>query len=272
MNIFNKDKGNNRLLKLYKSVSQKQAEAFETKRLIKFILSEIDKLPIILNSFYVIGPYPNSGWKTKNGFLNGLKKSQYKNIHHLILADSENKFFLSYSNFSHNRTIEVNSDSINFNIMVDENILSEKELIIFGERIYPYLNFEYGYIFKQSNRFSINEGEIRNKLFSISENKNTKYSKWSTYNCAIKYGYLRSVYQVNYISNLHLENEPLKKIIKSVGELKNKGEYYLWTLSILEIEQALKMLKNSEFLIENMEFDKTDMCDYINKENKKYAP
>jgi hypothetical protein len=272
MNIFKKVKGNNRLLKLYKPVSQKQAETFETKRLIEFILSEVDKLSIKLETFYVTGPYPNSGWKTKNGFLNGLKKKHYKNIHHLILADLENKFFLSFSNFSHNRTIEVDSDSIDINIMIDEKILSEKKLNLFSERIYPYLNFEYGYIFKQSKRLSIDEGEIKNRLFGFSENKNLKYSKWSTYNSATKSGYMRSVYQVNFISNLHLENESLKNVINSIGILENKGKYYQWTLSMLEVEKTLGLLKNSEFLVENVEFDKTDICDHINKEIKKYAP
>jgi hypothetical protein len=272
MNIFNKEKGKNRLLKLYKVVSQKQAEAFETKRLIEFILFEVDKYPIKLDTFYVTGPYLNSGWKTKNGFLKGLKKKHYKNIHHLILADSENKFYLSFSNFSHNRTIEVDSDSIDFNMMIDENILSEKELVLFGERVYPYLNFEYGYIFKQSKRLSIDEGKINNGLFGISESKSTKYNKWSTYNSAINHGYLRNLYQFNFLSKLHIENEPLKSVIKSMGKLEDKAEYYLWTLSILELEKALGVLKTSEYLIENVEFDKSHICNHINNEIKKYAP
>ena len=82
MNLFNKNIGNNRLLKLYKAVSQSEAESYDTKSLIYFLLTKFDKLHLNLNDFYITGPYPKDGWKTKKGFLNGLNKKEFKSVHH----------------------------------------------------------------------------------------------------------------------------------------------------------------------------------------------
>lgn len=272
MNLFKKVKGKNKLLKLYRAASQKQAGAFDTKSFLELILSEFDKWKIKLNNFHVTGPYPNEGWKTKNGFLNGLKKRNYKNIHHLMVSDSEGKFFLSFQNWSHNRTIEVDSDSIVLEVMFDENSVSDEELILFSQYLYPFLKFEYGYIIEQSKQFSIAERKINKGLFGYSESQNLKFDKWTTYNSATKSGYLRSIYQINFLSKQHLENESLKNTFNSIGKLECKGEYYLWTLSIPEVEKTLHLLKNSAFLVENIEFNKTNVCNYINKEIDKYSP
>ena len=272
MNLFKKNIGNNRLLKLYKAVNQSEAELYDTRSLIEFLLVEFDNFKLNLNSFYITGPYPNDGWKTKKGFLSGLSKKEYKNVHHLMISDSEGLMFLNFSNWSHNRTIEVNSDSIVMELMFDENLITHKELTLLGKRLYKVFDFEYGYIFRQPKNFSITEGKIKHRFFSYSEKKNPEFRKWSRYESATKYGFIRNIYGLNFLSPKHLANEELNKVFKSLGQLENHNRYSIWILTENEVEQAINQLKTSSFLVKNESFNDTKTCQLIDNEIKKYSP
>lgn len=272
MNLFKKNIGNNRLLKLYKAVSQSEAESYDTKSLIHFLLNEFDKLHLNLNNFYITGPYPNDGWRTKKGFLNGLNKKEFKNVHHLMISDSEELMFLNFQNWSHNRTIEVDSDSIVIELMFDENLFTNEELSKLGQRLYNLLNFEYGYLFSQSKNFSISEGKIKNGFFSYSEKENAEYRKWSKYESATKFGFIRNVYELNFLSPKHLENAELNKVAKSLGQLENHKQFSIWTLTTSEVAQVLKQLSASSSLVKNESFNDSNTCKLIDKEIKKYSP
>lgn len=272
MSLVKKNIGNNRLLKLYKAVSQSEAEAFDTRSLIHLLLNEFHQLRLNLNDFYITGPYPNDGWKTKKGFLNGLSKKDFKNVHHLMISDSEDLMFLNFNNWSHNRKVEVKSDSIVIELMLDERIMNYKELASLGQRLYDVLNFEYGYGFTQSKRFSVSEGMIKNGFFSYSEKENLEYRKWSKYESATKFGFLRNIFELNFLSPKHFENEELSKVVKSLGHLENYNGYSIWTLTKIEVEQAVNQLKTSMLLVKNESFNDTDTCRLIDAEIMKYSP
>ncbi|WP_462248962.1 hypothetical protein [Ekhidna sp.] len=272
MKIFRKQTGKNKLLKLFKAVTQSEAEDFDTKPLIELILSTAKDWKLNLDNFYITGPYPNDGWKTKKGFVNGLIKKNYKNIHHLLISDSNNLFEVNFENWSHNRTIEVLSDTISLELMIDGEIASNDEIIKLAERFYSAFQFQYGFQFDQSKNFSISEGKIKNGLFSYSEKNNEGYGKWSKYASAIKDGYLRNIYCVNLISEEHLHNEILKDLAEKFGTLNRRQNFYLWKLDNNEVENVKSQLKNSELLVENDEFDSTNAYQFITQEIEKYAP
>ncbi|UKN02718.1 hypothetical protein K6119_04215 [Paracrocinitomix mangrovi] len=269
MNLFKKNIGKNRLLKLYKAVSQSDAEAFDTRSLIHFLLNEFDQLHLNLEHFYVTGPYPNNGWKTKKGFLDGLNKKDFKNVHHLMISDSDELMRLNFRNWSHNRTIKIDSDSIVIELMFDENTITDKGLVSLGKRLFEVLSFEYGYIFSQSKIFSISEGKIKNGIFFYSEKENAEYQKWSKYSAATKFGFIRNVYKLNFLSPNHLENEDLNKVVKSIGQLNTYDHFSIWTLTDSEVEQALKLLNLSSVLVKNESFNDTEICQKIDDEIKK---
>jgi len=269
MNLFKKNTGNNRLLKLYKAVSQSEAETFNTKNLVDFLLLEFDNLKLNLNSFYITGPYPNGGWKTKKGFLNGLIKKDFKNVHHIMISDSKDLMFLNFQNWSHNRTIEVDSDSIVIELMFDEQLMTYEELALLGHRFYDLLNFEYGYVFAQTKKFSISERKIKNGFFSYSEKENSEYRKWSKYESATKFGFIRKVYELNFLSPKHLENDELIRVVKNLGHLENHEQFSIWKLTKNEVDQALDQLNTSSFLVQNKSFDETNTCRLIDMEIKK---
>lgn len=270
MNPFKKNKGHNRLLNLSRAVSQVEAEAFDTKQLIDFLLVEFDKMNLELSHFYVTGPYPNNGWTTKKGFLNGLKKKNYRNIHHLLISDSKDYMFMSFTNWSHNYTIESKYDSIAFSLMVDENFLTNEELVSFGKKLHSVLNFEYGYVFIQSKKFSISEGKIKRGLFTHSESNNPKFTRWLAYDSATKFGFIRSIYQFNFLTKAHFENEYLREVIQNIGKLDDQGDYCVWALSPEEVEMTLNRLSNSPALVENSQFADTEIGKLIQEEVDKF--
>jgi hypothetical protein len=272
MDLFKKNIGNNMLLKLYKAVSQSEAESFDAKSLIGFLLAEFDKLRLNLNSFYVTGPYPNGGWKTVNGFLGGLNKKDFKNIHHLMVSDSENSMLLNFQNWSHNRTIEVDSDSIVVEMMFDEKLMTSHELASLGNRLHEFLDFEYGYAFTLPKKFSISEGVIKNGFFSYSQKENHEYQKWSKYESATKFGYIRKVYELNFLTQKHLENVELNAVIKSLGRLESQNQLSIWMLTKSEAVHANNRLINSPFLVKNESFNSTEACRVIDSEIMKYTP
>ena len=272
MKLFKKNIGNNRLLKLYKSVTRSEAELYDTKGLIELLLAEFDNLKLNLNSFYITGPYPGDGWKTKKGFLTGLTKKGFKNVHHLTISDSNELMGLNFENWSHNRTIEVDSDAIVFELMFDENLITDQALISLGKRLNEVLHFEYGYVFTQSKSRSISEGKIKNGFFSYSEKENPEFQKWSRYESATKSGFIRDIYEINFISPKHFENEELSKVMKSLGQLENHDGYSIWMLSTNEVEQAINQLKTSSLLVKNESFNDTEICRLIDNEIKKYLP
>ncbi|WP_290477919.1 MULTISPECIES: hypothetical protein [unclassified Leeuwenhoekiella] len=255
---------------MYKAVSQSEAESYDTKSLIYFLLTKFDKLHLNLNDFYITGPYPKDGWKTKKGFLNGLNKKEFKSVHHLMISDSEDLMSLNFQNWSHNRTIAVDSDSIVIELMFDENLLTNKELSSLGQRLYDFFDFDYGYVFTQSKRLSITEGKIKNGFFSYSEKENTEFQKWSRYESATKFGFIRNVYGLNFLSPKHLENEELNRVIRGLGQLEDCNGYSIWALTKNEVEKAINQLKTSSFLVKNKAFNETKICQLIDNEIKKY--
>lgn len=269
MIFFKKNKGYNNLLKLYKAVSQSEAELYNTKNLIDFLLVEFENLNLKLNNFYITGPYPNNGWKTKKGFLNGLNRKNYRNIHHMMISDQENKMDLDFQNWSHNRTIEIKCDSISIELMFDEDLISKENLISLSKKMYNVFNFEYGYIFKQSKNYSISEGKIKNRFFSYHESENPMYKKWSIYDSSTKFGFLRNVYEINFLSQKHLEKEELNELVKKFGKSNNEDGFSVWSLDKSELEKVKNELKTSSIIVENNQFDKTEICRQIDYERDK---
>ena len=271
LNIFGKNSRTNKHLKLFRAVTQSEAQDFATKPLIDLILTIAEEWRLNLNSFYVTGPYPDDGWKSKKGFVNGLLKKDFKNIHNLLISDSSNFFQLNFENWSHNRTIEVLSDTISVELMIDSVIASDDDIIKLVEQIYSTFQFQYGFEFDQTKDFSIREGRINRGLFSYSEKNNQDYEKWSKYASAISSGYLRSVYPRNFLSKVHLNNKIIRGIAEELGSIEQSQGYFIWTLSEQEVEYAKYTLKNSEWLVANHEFDNTETYHFISEEVKKYT-
>ena len=256
---------------MYKAVSQSEAELYDTKSLIEFLLQEFHILKLNLDSFYILGPYPNDGWKTQRGFVNGLNKKEFRNVHHLMISDADDLMRLNFHNVSHNRTIEVESDSIVLELMFDEDMITEQELVLLGKRLHEVLNFEYGYIFTQSKKFSISEGKIQHRFFSYSEKENTEFRKWNRYESATKFGFIRNVYELNFLSPKHLENKELHTVIQNLGQLEAYKQFSIWKLTADEVDLAKNHLSTSSFLVKNESFNDTKTCQLIDKEIKKYS-
>ncbi len=270
-NLFRKRK-TNRLLKVYRAVNQAEAAAFQTKDLIDFLLSEMDTLGVQPTNFYALGPYPNDGWTTRAGFLKGLQKKAYQHIHTLFISTEGDQLFLNFNNWAHNRTEVVERDAISLELMIDEAIISIADLCALGKRLYAHFSFQYGYIFQQKAGYSITEGKMKYGLLSYSERENPLYNKWQRYESAVQAGYLRSIYNLNFLSEAHLAQAPLRAIIgQGIGQLESQEGFTIWRLSDQEVDKVLAKLQHSPLIVENMAFDQTEICAAINREIKKLS-
>ena len=274
MGLFSKKPvKNNLLLKLYKFVTQDEAENFDNKPLIDFFLTEFEALNLKLDDFYITGPYPNDGWKTKRGFLNGLKRKDYKNVHHLMISDQENDLILSFGNWSHNITMPIDFGMITMELMISEGRITSEKLKDFANKLTAVLDFEYGFIFKQSEKYDLDEGKIVRNFFSQTSKQNPDYARWSKYKAAMKDGFIRKIYKTNFLSEKCLNNPLVNSLIKdhNLGQLSNLGDYYLWEMSNKEFAKAEELSMNSEYVIENIEFDQTKTKTEIDEDIDKYA-
>ena len=76
LSLFKKNK-NNSILKLFRVVTVDEAGNFDTKHFIDAVLAALqNSFGVTPSDYYITGPYPGNGWKTKQGFLKGLDKKQ----------------------------------------------------------------------------------------------------------------------------------------------------------------------------------------------------
>jgi len=264
MRLFKKDKGQNILLKLYRTVNSKVAGQFDTTRLIDILLQKFIQLNLEPNDFYVTGPYPDNGWKSVTGFLNGLKKKGFKNVHHILISDQEDKMQFSFQNWAHNYTTEIEHGKLTFEISLDSKIATEETLYDLADDLADLLKFDYGYIFFQSKNLSLDESKKVNGLFSYTEKQNPDFNKWNRYESSANRGHLRKIYQVNFITDSHVKR--LKENNVDIGKFKNFNHAILWTLTESEIADVNKILEESDLLVGNISFDKTEIKRRIDEE------
>jgi hypothetical protein len=259
MNFFRREKRKNNILKVYKTVTQEQAEQFDTKSLIDFQLEELRKLNLKPTHFYITGPYPSKGWQSENSFLKAVKNKEYRNIHHLII-NVENVLYVSFGNWAHNFTIPLDFYTIECDLMLNSDKVSQEWLKEYSFKLHNVLAFDYGYIFDQPINYSINEGKIVNGLFSTTEKENKDYKRWARYQYAIKDGYIRKLYKFNFISDKAIQKSPLTDLIinRRLGTIKKKDEIILWTLNDEELMIARQLTRESDIVVENEQFNETE--------------
>jgi hypothetical protein len=255
--LFHRKRSNNRLLKLYKVVTKAEAVDYGMKGLLDKLFGQFDVWDLDLNSFYVIGPYPREVWKIQSSFQSDISKKNYKNIHHLMISDSEKRMVLSFQNWAANIETEGMYASIVLELMFDENLVDQDALISMTDSLYDVFEFEYGYIFSQAKSKTISEGELRKGLLSYSEIQNPEYFKWTQNELSIKSGFIRSVYPVNFLSSVHLNKPELSEVIAEFGLLEEHSGYSVWKLDATELEKCLKRLASSALLVKNDEFNVT---------------
>ena len=236
---------------MFRVVTAEQAFGFDTKLLIETALNFLgDNFKTEPTNYYITGPYPDQGWKTKNGFLKAVERKHHKNICHLILSTDFYSF--SFQNWLLNDIKPKYKDYQAIEFSINEKLCDYEKM----EHIYKELTTvfppNYAVIFKlPTNYMPSTESKIKDGLFSYSVAKNPKENIWRQYIDKVDEAVLKDIYPINFINDAVLNSEALQKNIvsKNIGSLvQNKNGLCKWTLDSNEIEIAKEKLANSDLL------------------------
>lgn len=232
---------------MFRVVTKEQAFGYDTKLLINTILNILgDNFKTDPTNYYITGPYPDEGWKTKNGFLKAVERKQFKNICHLILSTELYSF--SFQNWLLNDTKPKDKDYQAIEFSINEKLCDYEKM----ENIYKELTTvfppNYAVIFKlPTNYMPSTESKIKGGLFSYSVATNPKEHIWRQYIDKVDGAILKDIYPISFINESVLNSESFQHNIVSenIGTL-HQGDHGLrkWTLNTEEIVIAKEKLKD----------------------------
>jgi hypothetical protein len=241
LSLFKKHK-NNSVLKLFRVVTADEARKFDTKYFINTVLTELqNSFDVTPSDYYITGPYPDNGWKTKQGFLKGLDKNNYQDVCHLLL--SSNDYCFSFENWSLNeiQPKPIDNQILIFNIK--EEIADLEKLENFAFKLHEVFPFQYGYLLTLPENY-IPVTERRKNDSSI----NKTDIAWTKSISQIRDGVIKDIYPVNLIQE-HLVNNPIFKelvIDTRLGTItKTDVGLFKWKLSEQEIRKAKEAFKGN---------------------------
>lgn len=236
---------------MFRVVTKEQAFGFDAKLLIDATLKLLgDNFKTDPTNYYITGPYPDEGWKTKNGFLKAVERKYYKNICHLILSTDFYSF--SFQNWLLNDIKPKDKDYQAIEFSINEKLCDYEKM----ERIYKELATvfppNYAVIFKlPTNHMPSTESKIKDGLFSYSVAKNPKENIWRQHLDKVDGAVLKDIYPINYINESVLNSDSFKQSIvsRNIGTLRPSDiGLYKWELNTEEIAMAREKLANCDLL------------------------
>ena len=236
---------------MFRVVTKEQAFSFDTKLLIDTTLNLLgDNFKTDPTNYYITGPYPDDGWKTKKGFRKAVERKHYKNICHLILSTDFYSF--SFQNWLLNDIKPKDKDYQAIEFSINEKFCDyEKMEHIYNEltNIFPP---NHAVIFKlPTNYMPSTESKIKDGLFSYSVAKNPKENIWRQYIDKVDGAVLKDIYPISFINDSVFNSDSFQKNIvsKNIGRLlqSDKG-LHKWTLNAEEIVIAKEKLKDCDLL------------------------
>lgn len=236
---------------MFRVVTKEQAFDFDTKLLIDAVLKLLaDNFKTDPTNYYITGPYPDEGWKTKNGFLKAIERKHYKNICHLILSTDFYSF--SFQNWMLNDIKPKDKDYQAIEFSINEKLCGSEQM----EHVYKELTTvfppNYAIVFKlPKNYMPSTESKIKDGLFSYSVAENPKEKIWRQYIDKVDGAVLKDIYPTSFINDSVFNSETFQKKIvsKNIGTIYQSDiGLYKWTLDAKEIVIAKATLNHCNLL------------------------
>ena len=237
------------VLNLYRIVSLEEARAFDVGKLLSSVIEKLDD---------ATGAHPNSFdinyrdvRKTTKTFLKAIDKR--KEVVFACAGYGAGRPLLSFSNHLLNSTEPPPLDSIDLTIdFYAEHPIETLYSIV--SKAAETLEFDYGYIAKLPvTHDSLTERKVKRSLFGLSESISITASDhfYSKHIPAVKHGYLRSLYNHNFLNDSHLSNIHIDALIKDgIGRLSQFNDgITLWSLEDDEIPSAKESLTASKVIL-----------------------
>jgi len=236
---------------MFRVVVKEQAFSFDTKLLIDTILDILsDKFKTLPTDYFITGPYPDEGWKTKNGFLKAVERKQFKNICHLILSTGLYSF--SFENWLLNDAKPKDRDYQAIEFSINEKICDPEKMEDIYRELAIVFEANYAIIFQlPTNYMPSTESKIKGGFFNYSVAKNPKENIWRQYIDKVDKALIKDIYPINFINDSVLNSDSFQRSIvsKNIGKLDRSGNgLYKWILSREEIVMAKEKLADTNLL------------------------
>jgi hypothetical protein len=242
MNLFRKNKTENWVIKLFKITDKKIAENFDMEKCILLTIDSISQFSDLKATDFDIN-YKDSK-KTLNGFKKALKKHNEIVYSFVGFGSNKTNTYFTLNNPMLNWNEKPEKSSIDISIQIASEFVELNSIEQIAEKLIKSFDFEYGYITKlPSNYDSGTEGKIRKSLFTTRVESNQFENIWTFHLVGILEGFIKRIYQINYLNKSHFSELETKQLILKYGNKEKISEKISkWTLSLDEI----KSLENNE--------------------------
>ncbi|MBK7131128.1 MAG: hypothetical protein IPH66_17460 [Crocinitomicaceae bacterium] len=246
MKLFFKKEPENWILKLYRITDKNSALEFDAESCALLAVELVEKECHLSATDFVIN-FQNSihslsEWKKK-------VKSQ-KEIAYSYIGFNSNKTnsFLTLSNPMINCTAKPEFSYIEICIQISSKFADQSTIENISENLIVRYDFEYGYCIKLPSNYNAgNERKIKKNLFSSSVEVSEIDHRWNFHLIGIKSGFIKQLYNINFLNESHFSAPCFKELIKTHGKsTKINGSIQKWTLSSTELES----LKHNTHVVE----------------------
>jgi hypothetical protein len=252
MGIFSLNKKYYHAIKLYKVVDGLNAQSFPssqlTERLVIYFNQTFGSTPDFLNVNY------GREFKTFDGFNKALKKKSEIDQIYVAFDSAQTNCYFSFSNpVTHSKKKPLNSMIELVICLGDQFFNTEKSKQLVKELLQDY-DFQYGYIQRfEKNVSYATERKMKVNFLYTSSNGHPIDRVWTFHSVGIQHGYLKKLYNINYLNKSQFEDKDLKILIDSFGTKEMLNENILcWTISDNDIEE---LMKQSIMQIKLIQFD-----------------
>lgn len=255
MKLFsrNKSQQNYKVIKLYIVADSTTAMELRTKECLE------------VGTRYLIGcagaeptrfslNYGTKQWKTLSKFQTELAKLSVNNIVNAAIGYDHELSSLVFHNTMLNLTRKPQLAPIEFQLAVRGEKCDEESNQNFVSDFYNIFKFDYGYIVDLGENYDFpTERKVKTGLFSQTVTVDESDRTWRFHIAGVSHGFLKKLYQSNYINQSHLENPVISSLIeRGVGKTKKVNENItLWQLDLKDFDEAKAELNNSAYMIVN---------------------
>jgi hypothetical protein len=236
------------LIKLYKITDQNSAKKFPTSKLIYKCIDELKSLIEISPTDFELNY--SKKYKSLKTFESALSKSEV--IYSCVGFDTEKtKCYFTVDNSMLNYVNKPKNSTIELYIQFDEKYFNSNTIKICTTLINNF-GFEYGFIHRFPKSIDgSTEKKIKRGLFSSGIKITENDLIWQFHSIGINHGYIKKLYNYNFLNKSQFENLSIKEQLEKVGENEFiSPNMLLWKISDEELKKLINVTSIKKSIID----------------------
>ncbi|HET6723738.1 MAG TPA: hypothetical protein VFH07_13360 [Chitinophagaceae bacterium] len=240
MKLFTRHRNFFYAVKLFKITDQQSAFTFPIDKLFLDTIEYVEKLSGLKSSGFHLNY--TKDYQSLKGFKSALSSLSEIVYGYVGFGKDDRKCFLAIDNAMLNYESKPRNSSIDLFLQLSELYHKPKSVIKICEDLIKKFDFEYGYIQGFPDNFNGTTERKVKGLFSRGVEITELDHIWTFHSVGLRYGYLKNLYNINFINKSHFESPELSEVIKKFGDKQAiSPDITIWTISNEEID-VLKTL------------------------------